>query len=67
VVRLKNGVWLPMGMEQELADFRTEFERTAPAGRAAPYEAKVGRLRANFPLLTKFPPVLEQRRSSSSR
>jgi len=39
-----------MGMEQELADFRAAFERTAPAGRAALYEAKIAELLARFPL-----------------
>ena len=39
-----------MGLEQELADFRVEFERTAPPGRAALYSAKIEELRATFPL-----------------
>jgi peroxiredoxin len=39
-----------MGLKHELADFRAEFERTAPAGRAALYNAKVEELRASFPL-----------------
>lgn len=39
-----------MGLEQQLADFRAEFERTAPAGRAALYDAKVDELRGAFPL-----------------
>jgi hypothetical protein len=38
-----------MGMEQGLADFRTMFERMAPAGRAALTEAKTDDLRTNFP------------------
>jgi len=39
-----------MGLQQELADFKAEFARTAPAGRAALYDAKVDELRALFPL-----------------
>jgi peroxiredoxin len=39
-----------MGLEQELAAFRVEFERTAPAGRAALYSAKIEELRGRFPL-----------------
>ena len=39
-----------MDLAQELADFRAEFERVAPAGRAALYDAKVEELRASFPL-----------------
>src|ERR1700722_13569852 len=39
-----------MTLKQELADFRAEFERTAPPGRAALYDAKVEELRASFPL-----------------
>jgi peroxiredoxin len=39
-----------MGLEQELSDFRAEFGRTAPAGRAALYSSKVDELRARFPL-----------------
>ena len=39
-----------MRLEQELSDFRAEFERTAPAGRAVLYSAKVEELRASFPL-----------------
>ena len=38
-----------MGLKQELADFKAEFERTAPAGRAALYSAKVEELRSQFP------------------
>lgn len=38
-----------MRLEQELSDFRAEFERTAPAGRAALYNSKVEELRASFP------------------
>lgn len=37
-------------LKQELAAFRAEFMRTAPAGRAALYEAKIAELRAKFPL-----------------
>lgn len=37
-----------MGLEQQLADYRAEFARTAPAGRAALYEAKIEELRADF-------------------
>ena len=36
-----------MEMQQELADFRAQFERTAPAERVALYEAKIGELRAS--------------------
>lgn len=36
-----------MTLEQELADFRAEWERTAPAGRAELYTAKVEELRAS--------------------
>ncbi|HEY0803311.1 MAG TPA: hypothetical protein VGD54_20920, partial [Steroidobacteraceae bacterium] len=39
-----------MDLAQELAKFRADFERTAPAGRAALYDAKVEELGANFPL-----------------
>ncbi|MBX9647050.1 MAG: AhpC/TSA family protein, partial [Xanthobacteraceae bacterium] len=39
-----------MGLEQELSNYRAEFERTAPAGRAALYSSKVEELRASFPL-----------------
>jgi peroxiredoxin len=39
-----------MSMEQELASFKAEFSRTAPAGRAALYEAKIEELRADFAL-----------------
>jgi peroxiredoxin len=39
-----------MGLERDLADFRAEFERRAPAGRAVLYNAKVDELRASFPL-----------------
>jgi peroxiredoxin len=39
-----------MGLQQELADFKAEFARTAPVGRAALYDAKVDELRASFPL-----------------
>lgn len=37
-----------MGLDQQLADFRAEFARTAPAGRAALHEAKIEELRAAF-------------------
>ena len=37
-----------MGLEQQLAAFKAEFVRTAPAGRAALYEAKIEELRASF-------------------
>ena len=39
-----------MSLEQELAAFKAEFSRTAPAGRAALYEAKIEELRADFAL-----------------
>jgi peroxiredoxin len=39
-----------MGLEQELDAFKAEFLRTAPAGRAALYEAKIEELRADFAL-----------------
>jgi len=39
-----------MGLEQELADFKAQFERTAPPGRAALYDKKVDELREQFPL-----------------
>jgi peroxiredoxin len=41
-----------MGLEQELDAFKAEFLRTAPAGRAALYEAKIEELRADFALET---------------
>jgi hypothetical protein len=37
-----------MRLEQQLAAFKTEFARTAPAGRPALYEAKIDELRASF-------------------
>ena len=37
-----------MTLEQELAVFRAEFARTAPAGRAALYEAQIEELRSEF-------------------
>ena len=37
-----------MTLEQELAVFRAEIARTAPAGRAALYEAKIEELRSEF-------------------
>jgi peroxiredoxin len=39
-----------MGLDQQLADFKAEFMRTAPSGRAALYEAKIEELRASFAL-----------------
>ena len=39
-----------MSLEQELASFKAEFSRTAPAGRAALYEVKIEELRADFAL-----------------
>lgn len=39
-----------MSLEQQLASFKAEFSRTAPAGRAALYEAKIEELRADFAL-----------------
>src|SRR5260370_22300905 len=39
-----------MGLEEELAAFRAEFERTAPSGRAALYSAKIEELRGRFSL-----------------
>lgn len=39
-----------MGLEQQLAAFKAEFARTAPAGRPALYEAKIEELRASFAL-----------------
>jgi len=39
-----------MSLEQELAAFKAAFSRTAPAGRAALYEAKIEELRADFAL-----------------
>ena len=39
-----------MQLEQELSNLRAEFERTAPAGRAALYNSKIEELRATFPL-----------------
>jgi peroxiredoxin len=39
-----------MGLGQQLAAFKAEFARTAPAGRPALYEAKIEHLRANFAL-----------------
>jgi peroxiredoxin len=39
-----------MELDLELAAFRAEYERTAPAERVALYEAKVGELRAAFPI-----------------
>jgi len=39
-----------VGLEQELAAFLAEFERTAPSGRAALYSAKIEELRGRFPL-----------------
>src|SRR5271155_2454374 len=39
-----------MGLEHQLAAFKAEFARTAPAGRPALYEAKIDELRASFAL-----------------
>ena len=39
-----------MKLEQQLAAFKAEFARTAPAGRPALYEAKIKELRASFAL-----------------
>ena len=39
-----------MGLEHQLAAFKAEFARTAPAGRPALYEAKIEELRASFAL-----------------
>ena len=39
-----------MGLQQQLDAFKAEFARTAPAGRAALYEAKIEDLRASFAL-----------------
>lgn len=39
-----------MRLEQELAAFRAEFERSAPSGRAELYSVKVDELRRQFPL-----------------
>jgi peroxiredoxin len=39
-----------MELDQELAAFRAEYERTAPAERVALYDAKVEELRATFPI-----------------
>ncbi len=41
-----------MGLEQQLAGFKVEFARTAPAGRYALYEAKIEELRASFAMET---------------
>ena len=39
-----------MGLEQQLDEFKEQFLRTAPAGRAALYEAKIEELRTSFAL-----------------
>ena len=39
-----------MSLQRQLDFFKTEFVRTAPAGRAALYDAKVEELRTNFVL-----------------
>jgi len=39
-----------MGLEQQLEEFKEQFLRMAPAGRAALYEAKIEELRTNFAL-----------------
>jgi peroxiredoxin len=41
---------IAMQLEQQLASFKAEFARTAPAGRPALYEAKIEELRASFAL-----------------
>lgn len=38
----------PMGLQEQLDAFKSEFQRTAPAGRPALYEAKIEELRASF-------------------
>jgi peroxiredoxin len=49
-MRRDKQVQAQMGLERDLADFRAEFERTAPPGRAALYSAKIDELRARFAL-----------------
>lgn len=39
-----------MGLQEQLDAFKSEFARTAPAGRPALYEAKIEELRASFTL-----------------
>jgi hypothetical protein len=39
-----------MGLEQQLDEFKELFLCTAPAGRAALYEAKIEELRSSFAL-----------------
>jgi hypothetical protein len=39
-----------MGLDQQHADYKGEFRRTAPTGWAALYEAKIEELRACFAL-----------------
>ena len=39
-----------MGLEQQLIALKAEFQRTAPAGRPALYEAKIEELRTSFAL-----------------
>ena len=39
-----------MRLEQQPAEFKERYLRTAPAGRAALYEAKIEELRTNFAL-----------------
>jgi peroxiredoxin len=39
-----------MGLQEELDDFRAEFIRTAPPGRAELFDAKVDELRRQFPI-----------------
>ena len=39
-----------MGLDQQLAEFKAEFVRTAPAGRVVLYEAKIEELRESFAL-----------------
>lgn len=43
-----------MGLEQQLDELKEQFLRTAPAGRAALYEAKLEELRSNFALEAAF-------------
>jgi peroxiredoxin len=39
-----------MGLQQQLEEFQEQFQRTAPAGRRALYEAKIEELRTSFAL-----------------
>jgi hypothetical protein len=58
-----------MGLEQQLADLRAQFARTAPAGRPAFDEAKIEELRASFAiaraLVGAIPPALAVLRRGS--